>query len=280
MLTIIATPKITKWLDENLNKYAQSSPNKTINQIYEAVTNKGESFKITVYNNGTLTIQGNIKQRIYQKLIVECGEENYIGCDEVGVGDFLGPTVYVAVKFNQSTIEQLAHSNLPIRDSKKLTDTQIKQVFNETSNFIEYSSQVVYDYQIENLNSIGQKVYYHYQNVFVTNNDINDTTVIDLFTTINSFYKYSKELEITWPDNIILETKADNKFLTVALASIYARAIFLEEMAKLEAKYNFTLPLGAGAKPKTAAQEFINQFSKDELATFCKTSFKTFNEIE
>ncbi len=279
MLTIIATPKITKWLEENLNKYAQSSTNKTINQLYETTTSKGESFKITVYNNGTLTIQGNIKERIYQKLISQCGEENYIGCDEVGVGDFLGPTVYVAVKFDQTIIEQLARTNLPIRDSKKLTDEQIKQVFNETNQFIEFSSQIVYDYQIEDLNSIGQKVYYHHQNVITTNNNPDDITIIDLFTTIKSFYKYSQELAITWSDNIILETKADNKFLTVALASIYARAIFLEEMAKLEAKYNFTLPLGAGAKPKAAAQGFIDKFSKDELATFCKTSFKTFNEI-
>ncbi len=279
MLTIIATPKITKWLEKNLNKYAQSSTNKTINQIYETTTSKGESFKITVYNNGTLTIQGNIKERIYQRLISQCGEDNFIGCDEVGVGDFLGPTVYVAVKFNQSTIEQLAQTNLPIRDSKKLTDEQIKYVFETTNQFIEYSSQIVYDYQIENLNSIGQKVYYHHQNVTTTADKLDNTIVIDLFTTVKSFYKYSKDLQITWSDNIILETKADNKFLTVALASIYARAIFLAEMDKLETKYNFSLPLGAGAKPKAAAQEFINQYSKDELATFCKTSFKTFNEI-
>ncbi len=277
MITIIATPQIKKWLEENLTQFQVSTDNKSITHCYEKTTSKNEHFKISIYTTGTLTIDGNIKERIYQKLLQVSGEHNYVGCDEVGVGDFLGPTVYVSVKLTSETINKLSDLFVPIRDSKKLTDAEIMEIYAKTSPFIEHHKQVVYDFEIDGLNSIAQKVNYHHENVF---NYENETIIIDLFTTINSFYKYSNELNISWTNNIILETKADNKFLCVALASIYARAIFLQEMAKLEEKYNFPLPLGAGAKPKNAAIEFIRKYSKNELATFCKTSFKTFNEID
>ncbi len=276
MITIIATEKIKKWLDCNLKQFTVENKNKSITNCYEKTTSKGERFKITIYSTGTLTIEGNIKERIYQKLISISGEENYVGCDEVGVGDFLGPTVYVAVKLDQEAIAKLATTNYPIRDSKKLSDAEIISIFENTRNFIEYNQQIVYDAEIDGLNSIAQKVNYHFENIFDYEEE---TIVIDLFTTEKSFYRYSQELDITWPQNIILETKADNKFYSVALASIYARAIFLSQMAELEKKYDFELPLGAGAKPKAAASKFIDKYSKEELATFCKTSFKTFNEI-
>jgi ribonuclease HIII len=99
-----------------------------------------------------------------------------------------------------------------------------------------------------------------------------------LFTTEKSFYQYSKNLNITWPKDIILQTKADSHFMTVALASIIARALFLIEMDKLNKKYNMIFPLGAGNVIPTA-KKFVKQYSKDELSTFCKTTFKTFNEI-
>ncbi len=277
MITIIATPQIKKWLEKNLAQFQISTNNKSVTHCYEKTTSKNEHFKITVYTTGTLTIEGNIKERIYQKLLTISGEHNYVGCDEVGVGDFLGPTVYVSIKLTDEIISKLGASFVPIRDSKKLTDAEILEIYAKTASFIEFNKQIVYDFEINGLNSIAQKVNYHHENVIGYQDE---TIIIDLFTTINSFYKYSNELNISWTDNIILETKADNKFLCVALASIYARAIFLQEMAKLETKYDFILPLGAGAKPKSAAIDFIRKYSKEELATFCKTSFKTFNEID
>ncbi len=92
------------------------------------------------------------------------------------------------------------------------------------------------------------------------------------------FAKYSNTLNLTWPDNLLLETKADGKFISVALASIFARAIFIKEMEILENKYDFTFPYGAN-NVVNPGKEFVKLYSKDELATFCKTSFKTFDEI-
>ncbi len=276
MLTLTATKPILNWLENNLKNYQVQSTNKTISHSYQTETSKGEKFKIDVYTTGTLTINGNISERIYSSLIKASNEIGVVGCDEVGVGDFLGPTVYVSVELDQESIDYLSTQYLPIRDSKKLTDIQIIEMYNKLEGKIKYNKQVVFDFEVDNLNSIAQKVYYHFENVFDYEKE---KIIIDLFTTEKSFYKYSNELDINWTKNIVLETKADSKYLSVALASIIARAIFLQEMAKLEEKYDFELPLGAGAKPKDKAQQFINKYGKNELAKFAKTSFKTFNEL-
>lgn len=277
MLTIVATKSMQKWLKQNLAKYEVESTNKHVTKQYQTTTSKQEKFVIKLYTTGTLTIEGNITERIYKSLIENSGEINFVGCDEVGVGDFLGPTVYVSVKIDQGAIEAISKTGFPIRDSKKLTDDQIKEIYQTLVHDVEHHSQIVYDSQLEaGLNSIGQKVYYHYENVFDYEQE---TVVVDLFTTENAFFKYSRELECEWPQNLVLETKADGKYLSVALASIFARAIFLEQMAQLEEKWRMKLPLGAGAHAKEGGQVFVRHHSKAELATFAKTTFKTFNEL-
>jgi len=275
MYTFFATSKMKQWLHENMEQFQVPTTNKTIIKSYHGKTKEGGTFKINLYNTNTITIDGTLKNRLYEKLFLECGEQNMIGCDEVGVGDFFGPTVYVAVEFSQESINQLAKLHLPIRDSKKLKDPEIIEVYHTVKDIINFKSQIAYDSQIDpNHNSIAQKVFYHHKNCEQSQSQI----IIDLFTTEKSFYKYSSNLNITWPNNIILQTKADSHFMTVALASIIARALFLIEMDKLNKKYNMTFPLGAG-KVIPTAKKFIEQYSKDELATFCKTTFKTFNEI-
>ena len=56
--------------------------------------------RVIVYNNNTVSIIGDAEEDFYEELILNCGEEGYVGCDEIGVGDFFGPTVYVSVKLS------------------------------------------------------------------------------------------------------------------------------------------------------------------------------------
>ena len=275
MYTLLATPNMIKWLDKNMKQFEEFNPNKYVTKCYIGKTKEGGTFNINLFTTNTITISGSLKKRIYEQLFKQCGEENFIGCDEVGVGDFFGPVVYVSVSFDKDIIELLSKLNLQIRDSKKLDDQEIIDIYKQVVDIVPFSSQICFDSQIDdNLNSIGQKVYFHHQNVLNQKKRI----IIDLFTTENSFYKYSKELNITWPNDIILKTKADSIYMTVALASIIARALFLIEMDKLNKKYQIIFPLGAGNVLPTA-RKFVDLYSKEELATFCKTSFKTFNEI-
>ncbi len=274
MYTLLATPKMKNWLFTELGQYQVTNLNKYIVSSYSGVTESNETFKINLYSTNIITINGSLKKRIYEKLFLNVGEVNLSGCDEVGVGDFFGPTVYVSVFFDEETIKKLSSLHLPIRDSKKLTDYEIFKIYNKVHSFLTFSSQIVYDANlVHGLNSIAQKTYYHHQNVKDDNH-----TIIDLFTTEKSFYKYSEQLNLTWPPITILETKADSIYMSVALASIIARALFLLEIAKLNDKYNMTFPLGCN-NVKIFANDFIELYSKEELATFCKTTFKTFDEV-
>lgn len=272
MYSLTATKVIQDWLIKELKPQSidPAMYGNNINRVY-----KHPKFIIKEYTGGVLTIDGEYQKRIYEKIINISKEEDKLGCDEVGVGDFFGPVVYCAVFFDLKTIKKISQSYLPIKDSKKLKDSEVKVIYQSLKNNVNYSVQIMYDWQIADLNSIGQKVYNHYQNVKKYQPK---ETIIDLFTTEKSFYKYSQDLSIVWPKELRLETKADGKFLSVALASIFARAIFLEEMDKLEVKYQMKFPLGAG-QVKGVAREFIDKYSKAELAKFAKTSFKTFNEL-
>lgn len=276
MYSLCATENIMNWLNKELKTYLVDmsfSKNKYITHEYNH-----KNFNIKIYTTKLIFISGEYKERIYEKLIDISEENNCLGCDEVGVGDFFGPVVYCSVFFDEQTIKILKKKHLPIKDSKKLKDEEIKKIYESLKNDVNFAVEIMYDYQIQEMNSVEQKVYNHHKNCEKYFKVSPQKIVIDLFTTINAFNKYSKKLKINWENNLILETKADSKYLSVALASIFARAIFLEEMQKLEKKYNMKFPLGAG-NVKKVGKEFIIKYSKEELATFAKTSFKTFNEL-
>ncbi len=268
MYSIIANTKLQTWMSTNLQAYLKTSTNSNIKNHYI-----GPTFNITLYTTNNTIITGLDKDLIYQTFIYQSQELNYTGCDEVGVGDFFGPVVYVAVTLDKKSIEYLSTHPVKINDSKKLTSIEINDIYNKLHQHITHQVKIVYDNDIiDNHNSIAQKVYYHHLNTLH-----NDKIIIDLFTTLNSFKRYSDQLNITWP-HLVLETKADSKFISVALASIFSFFFFIKEMNKLNEKYQMTFPYGANNVIPTA-QKFIQIYSKEELATFCKTTFKTFNEI-
>ncbi len=271
MYSIINKKEIDTFLSKELSKFKVNPSNKTIKDMYVS-----DRFTIAVYNSNTLLINGELEDRIYTKLLSLVEEDKYLGCDEVGVGDFFGPTVYCSVRLDQEIIKKLSTSYINIKDSKKFKDEEIMEVYSKLKSIVDYQVEVVFDKDIDNLNSIEQKMVYHNKNTLKFNNV--DTCVIDLFTTENSFNKYTQKYNLKWNDNLILETKADSKFYSVAIASIIARGVFLEEMDKLNKKYDMVFPLGSVNVKKTGS-EFIKRYSKEELATFAKTSFKTFDEI-
>lgn len=270
MRILVGTENVKKWLEANLIKY-KVTPDRYVESQFS-----GDGFLIKVYNNGTLVMSGGYEDRIYDKLLEISGEQGFVGCDEVGVGDFFGPVVYCAVQFTEKTLKALQIYRPDIKDSKKLKDEQILDIYGSICDQVDFSSQIVYDSQIENMNNVEQKVFYHHQNVEELK-DV-DEVVIDLFTTEKSFWKYSKGLGYDWPEKMILETRADSKYMCVALASIFARAIFVSEMNKLNQKYEMVFPYGAG-NVKEIGRDFLDKYSKEELATFAKTSFKTFDEL-
>ncbi len=276
MYSLIANHSIRDWISINLEKYKVNSKTPYVENEYI-----GKGFRITLYENNTLLIDGEIKDRIYDKFIDVSDEQDFFGYDEVGVGDFFGPVVYCNVAFTSKTIDILKTHKISIKDSKKYKDIDILNIYEKIRDKIDYVYEKIYDNEVKNLNSIEQKVYYHNMN-YEESIDIHteiSKDIIDLFTTIKSFEDTSKRLELSWSNNIVLETKADSKYNCVGLASMMARAIYLEEMDELNKKYDMQFPLGTNEKVVAVAKDFVDKYSKEELAMICKTSFKTFDEI-
>ncbi len=272
MQVMICKPQMVEFLNSTISKYETRPSGKYVQREYAH-----PKFNIKIYTTGTLTVQGSKEFDIYRKLISMTDEANTTGSDEVGVGDFFGPTVYATIKLTDQSLAYISEHLLTIKDSKKMTDEEMTNLFeNHINGNIEYEVVIAYDSQIpDHLNSIEQKSYYHNQLV----NKYPDCrySVVDLYTTENNFFKVDRKLGLSWPNKLILETKADGKYYTVALASIVARYFFIKEMDKLDKKYNYHFSYGANVAKE--AQIVADMIGKDELAKFCKTSFKTFKEL-
>ncbi|MGY6171972.1 ribonuclease HIII [Candidatus Mycoplasma pogonae] len=212
-----------------------------------------------------------------------------IGADETGVGDYFTPLVATAVFIPMENIAFLKTLNLD--DSKKISDKKIlelepilkKYVYHQTS----FLSQKIYNElnQIYNANEL--KMFLHLKNINYLQQKYNvENVIIDLFSTVNTIYKYQTKLVaqkafnlIPIKGNLILETKAESKYLSVAVASILARAKLLNLMNEQNKKWNLIFPLGASSLVDAFGKRFIKSFGIDELKKVAKFTFKNTEKI-
>ncbi|UWD34335.1 ribonuclease HIII [Mesomycoplasma molare] len=213
-----------------------------------------------------------------------------IGCDETGVGDYLSPLIACAViipEENKSTLY-----NLGIRDSKKITsDKKIMELANKlkenTIFSLSFLSQEQYNKLNNFLNGNELKMLLHLHNINKLEKQYKvDNTIIDQFSTEKSILLYidklnSSSLQVEKiKSNLILETKAEDKFLEVACASILARDFLISKMDEQNKKWNFNFLLGAGKNVNNCALEFVKKHGIDNLNKVAKLHFKNTNDIK
>ncbi|MDR2646423.1 MAG: ribonuclease HII [Holosporaceae bacterium] len=157
----------------------------------------------------------------------EISPDDSIGIDEVGRGPLAGPVVAAAVWIRRSLVIELAHSNLTVRDSKKMTANQRKKVVNWIK-----------------LQCPGE---FHYSIATVTAAEIDKINI--LRATLLAMEKSHKLLGISVghvlvdgdkaPNIVHVHTiiKGDNKVPSISLASIIAKEYRDDLMRKLALKY-------------------------------------------
>ena len=74
-------------------------------------------------------------------------------------------------------------------------------------------------------------------------------------------------------------TKAEDKVLSVAAASIISRYVFLKEMYKLNQELNIEIPKGAGANVDEAGLKIVKTYGFDKLNEIAKLNFKNKDKI-
>ncbi|MCH5172074.1 MAG: ribonuclease HIII [Erysipelotrichales bacterium] len=205
-----------------------------------------------------------------------------IGSDEVGVGDLFGPTVVVAVYTSSKDIEYL--KELGIKDSKKLSDTRIRELAPLLMKKLTYSSLTMPNNKLNEEIEKGNKklvleAKMHNQAHLNVLNKINKYVpiYIDQFLISSTYIKYLNDVTIA--PNIYFKTKGESYYPSIAAASIIARYIFLIRMDELNEKYQTIFPLGAGKQVDDFLAEFLKNHEFSEVKDLVKAHFKNFKNI-
>lgn len=205
------------------------------------------------------------------------------GSDEVGTGDYFGPVVVCAAYVNASQLPLL--STLHIQDSKQIKDVDILRMAPTLIATLTYSVLILdntkYN-QVQPTNNMNQiKAKMHNQAFINLQKKLSqplETIYVDQFTPPKNYFQYIKQ-EKTIISNIHFETKAENKFISVACAAIIARYFFLTTLDKMAETYNFTFPKGAGAHVDEAGKAFVEQYGAAALYNVSKYHFANTKKI-
>ncbi len=298
-----------KTKEEMINFFEDSKREKTPPYaIFQAVD--GDTI-VTLYESGKVVFQGKdadlasdfwietekINSGINNPLIEKKEKEkekssektlplriNSIGSDEVGTGDFFGPIVVTATYVSKENIDFLL--DLKVKDSKKLTDEKILEIVPEIIKKIPYHTIIVNNetynkYYNQNMNMNKMKAVLHNKVLYELIKDnkyLYDYIVVDQFEPPKSYYNHINSSP-NQVKNIFFMTKAEDKCLSVACASMISRYIFLKEMDKISKKINMKIPKGASDLVDETAKKIISLYGKDALNNIAKLNFNNTNKI-
>ena len=234
-----------------------------------------------IKNNRLIDITtGKDKKEVKDNFILNM---DTIGSDEVGTGDFFGPIVVTATYVSKENINFL--TELGVRDSKKITDDKIKKIAPEIIKKIPYTTFILtnemYNKNWNNdLNMNKIKAILHNKVLYsMTNKEPScKKVIVDQFVYPKKYYEYLKDTpnKVT---NITFMTKAEDKVLSVAAASIISRYVFLKEMAKLSQELNLEIPKGAGTNVDEVGLKIVKEYGFQKLKEIAKLNFKNKDKI-
>lgn len=214
--------------------------------------------------------------------------KNILGIDETGVGDYFTPLIACGALLPKEMHQWAV--DLGVKDSKLLSENKIKEIAQELKSKIPHAvyvlSQQGYNTMVNKKFNANEIKFFAHANAILNFDKkykiANKEILIDKYSTIKAIEKYSNRFlfiesfqEICQIYNeIYLEEKAESKCLSVACASIIARAYLIEYMEKQTNEWNFVFPLGANTSVKQAVLKFKELHGQDSLNKVAKTSFK------
>ncbi|MDR1697883.1 MAG: ribonuclease HIII [Erysipelotrichaceae bacterium] len=212
--------------------------------------------------------------------------QTHIGTDEVGTGDFFGPIVVAAALVETRAIKELLA--LGIKDSKRMNDKIILSLGTKLCDLVKHQVLIltprVFNQEMQKyhnikiilakLHNLALRKLLHREKLSAFKQAI----IIDQFVSAEHYFKYLEdEKQVVTP--VIFETKAEDKYLAVALASCLARYYFLLEMKRIGQKYHTAIPLGAGNIVDTFASELLSKIGVMALNDIVKMTFKNYQRV-
>ena len=240
---------------------------------------------VSIYTSGKVLLQGEGAEKYARFFGYQVVEENrgqnlpLIGTDEVGNGSYFGGLAVVA---SFVTPDQHAFlRKLGVGDSKTLTDQKIRQIAPILKEKIQHQALLLspskYNEVIgDRYNAVSVKVALHNQAIYLLlQKGIQpEKIVIDAFTSAKNYDKYLAQEANRFSNPISLEEKAEGKYLAVAVSSIIARDLFLENLENLGRELGYQLPSGAGTASDKVASQILQAYGMQGLNFCAKLHFK------
>lgn len=294
MITIKVTPEQYNQIKEHYSSFVIDQTGDYIDFVAQVegcmITgySSKKSKKSIVFNGENASIEASkwaeveeTPKKEEEKLhFVDYGEQ--IGSDEVGVGDYLLPMIVVAVYMRKDQYQRL--KELGVTDSKKMSDQKIREIGPALVKEFEYSKLTLPNskynemYQKEeNLNSLKAKM--HNRALFNLHKKYEDVIAIyvDQFVGEETYYKYLNDKNEPVVKGISFKTKGEQRFPSVAAASVIARYAFLLEKDRLEEKYGMEFPCGAGPKVDKTKKVLLEKVGQEEYDNLVKKNFKNYS---
>ena len=240
---------------------------------------------ISIYTSGKVLLQGEGAEKYASFFGYEVVEESrgqnlpLIGTDEVGNGSYFGGLTVVASFVTPDQHDFLR--KLGVGDSKTLTDQKIRQIAPILKEKIQHQALLLspskYNEVIgDRYNAVSVKVALHNQAIYLLlqKGAQPEKIVIDAFTSAKNYDKYLAQEANRFSNPISLEEKAEGKYLAVAVSSIIARDLFLENLENLGRELGYQLPSGAGTASDKVASQILQAYGMQGLNFCAKLHFK------
>ena len=240
---------------------------------------------VSIYTSGKVLLQGEGAEKYARffgyQVVEEISGQNLplIGTDEVGNGSYFGGLAVVASFVTPDQHDFLR--KLGVGDSKTLTDQKIRQITPILKEKIQHQALLLspskYNEVIgDRYNAVSVKVALHNQAIYLLlqKGVQPEKIVIDAFTSAKNYDKYLAQEANRFNNPISLEEKAEGKYLAVAVSSIIARDLFLENLENLGRELGYQLPSGAGTASDKVASQILQAYGMKGLNFCAKLHFK------
>lgn len=287
-MSTITVSCTTQQIQEIKQRYPQAEQRKT--PPYARWQIKLSDCVITAYESGKVVFQGegadhhatgyDALQKKQNKISNRESHDDWYpqcGSDEVGTGDYFGPVTVCAAYVKEEDRQWLI--SLGIQDSKAIKDDTIRELAPKLIKRLPHSLLILDNATYNRIhptnNMVGIKSKLHNQAFLHLQKKVDcwpKYVIIDQFVQGSSYYRYlSQEREVV--RNIHFETKAENKYLSVACGSIIARYAFLKAFDQMCEQYHFEFLKGASHKVDENIRLFVSIHGKDELRNVAKLHF-------
>lgn len=268
------------------------------NNPYVSFAARVSGTTVLLYTSGKIVFQGSNALTIAQQFGYKDttsphtsspdGQQlSLIGSDEVGNGSYFGGIAVVA-----SLVTPKNHGflkSLGVDDSKRLDDHKIRQIAPILENNIPHKSLLLTPKKYNEVvgdgkkyNAVSVKVALHNQAIYLLLKEVEtpDKIVIDAFTSQRNYEKYLKQETNHFNNPLTFEEKAEGKYLAVAVSSIIARALFLDNLDKLSQETGYQLPSGSGTQSDKVASQLLAAYGMSALEHTAKLHFANTKKAE